>query len=144
MIKIIGMLLLGWVSVLSPNQPIIGLGTNDNNVVVVLDGYAYEIFGDIEIELNTVTVSFPSDISNCISNINGTPNAGNGATLVSGSEVIGLVGIRYNVPSRILFLTSIDGDVICDYGTFVDVIFSNGFEDIIFNNGFESIEGMQL
>ncbi len=107
------------------------LATNNlgqNNLIAILDGYAYLVTSDVMINLGQQSINFASDIENCLRPDNQPPLNNATLTLLTNNQNIGLDQFRYQIEERLLFLTSETSNLVCDNGVFVDQIFTNGFE----------------
>lgn len=100
------------------------------DLVLVIDGFGYQISSDFLIDLSTQSlIVVQSSITNCVQQGNGMPPLNNANfTFTSNSEFIGVDVIQYALGRNAIILSSESDDVLCDNATIFDRIFIDGFE----------------
>lgn len=94
----------------------------------VLDGYAYQLFSDIEIDTSNQIISIESNMLNC-EQPNGDPPADTEPyALSTNNQFIGLSRFVYNVDNNHIYFTSETNNIVCDNGVFIEIIFTGSFE----------------
>ncbi|MCX7552708.1 hypothetical protein OS175_02355 [Marinicella sp. S1101] len=101
-----------------------------NPLELILDGYAYEVFSDVLIDLPNKTFTIAdSAASNCLQPSGSTPlNTPGNFTLETNNQDIGIERNRLVVAANLLYLTSETSNLLCDDGVFVDQIFVQSFD----------------
>lgn len=100
-----------------------------NPLELILDGYAYEVFSDVLIDLPNKTFTIAdSEATNCLQPIGAIPlNTPGTFTLETNNQDIGIERNRLVVAANLLYLTSETSNLLCDNGVFVDQIFEQSF-----------------
>lgn len=101
-----------------------------NQLELILDGYAYQVNSDIVYNINNNTLSIAeSDATDCMRPGDLLPlNSAGSMTLLTNSQSIGISRTRYLVEGNLLFLTSETSNLICNNGVFIDQIFVDDFD----------------
>ncbi len=98
------------------------------DITPVLDGYAYELYGDVAIDTENNVITIDSNMQNC-QQPNGDPPLDTTIyALYNNSEFIGLSQFVYKTSSDTLFFTSETSNLVCSNGVYVDTIYAGGFE----------------
>jgi len=100
--------------------------------VIVLDGYKHTVSGDLQIIHDAKLIQAATNISNCRRPDNSFPTANgfNELNIATNNVFFGVAQLQLNVSEWAVYITSTDGDLICDGG----VVYTN---DLIFKNGLE-------
>ncbi|MCB1582433.1 MAG: hypothetical protein R3E90_00865 [Marinicella sp.] len=110
------------------------------SVAPILDGYAFELYSNVTIDINNHIITIDSNMQNC-EQPNGSPPLEDNLYALHDSnypnQFIGLSQITYNTSSGRLFFTSETSDLFCINGKYVDTIFANDFSDLVFANSFD-------
>ncbi len=107
---------------------VLNLDAKAENLIVILDNYAYQPSSDLTLDLSHKIFSMNSNMIDCHRLWGGPPLDTNDYALHTNSQFIGLDQFKFNVPQNIVVLKSETGDLICTNGIFVDPIFQSGFE----------------
>ena len=102
--------------------------TQAQNLTPHLDQYSYLLNGHVSIDLSNQIVSFASNMTNC-QQANGNPPLDTGPTAVfTNGQFIGIKKMRYDIYDRTVGFISETGDLSCDNGVFVEVLFAEDFQ----------------
>lgn len=119
------------------NEPITTIDFNKSNqlcVKLVVDNYDYGNMDFLLYHQSKLIVVNNLSLTNCITSTGAAPSIGFGFILSAGSAVLGVNQIKLHENSWALEINSVDGDIVCDGGTPIDLnsppeIFKNGFEN---------------
>ncbi|MGJ8663052.1 MAG: hypothetical protein ACSHWU_05340 [Marinicella sp.] len=100
-----------------------------NNPTPILDGYAYQLFNDIEIDIENQVIIVNSDMRNCEQPNGEAPlDTEPFALRSSNNQFIGLSHFAYNITHNNIYFTSETNNLLCDNGVYVDTLFYGSFE----------------
>ena len=111
-----------------------------SDITPVLDGYAYHLNGDINIDLSNRLITFNTNMGECRQPNGDPPLDTEPYALATNGQFIGLQAFNYHFSHRNIYFSSETLNLVCPGGWYVDTLFGHGFDwvtELIYANGFD-------